>query len=117
MPWGVDETRRIGVYDALRASCARDVPNLLLIAGPLRSQRDVTATTPQRLAVLTFYHPAMQEVMIAEAQAAGAQVVRGTRVRGVQPGKRPRVTIERDGEGRGMCRAARGLLRRTKLCG
>ena len=26
MPSGVDETRRIGVYDALRASCARDVP-------------------------------------------------------------------------------------------
>src|SRR5579875_2545855 len=80
MPWGVDEARRIGVYDALRASCARDVPKLLRIAGPLRSERDFIASTPQGLAVLTFYHPAMQEVMISEAESAGAEVVRGARI-------------------------------------
>jgi 2-polyprenyl-6-methoxyphenol hydroxylase-like FAD-dependent oxidoreductase len=97
VPWGVDEARRIGVYDALRASCARDVPKLLNIGAPLNSERDFTATTPQRLAMLTFYHPAMQEVMISEAQSAGDEVARGARVRGVQPGERPRVTIERDG--------------------
>jgi 2-polyprenyl-6-methoxyphenol hydroxylase-like FAD-dependent oxidoreductase len=97
-PWGVDEARRIGIYDALQTSCAHDVPKLLLTIGALlRLERDFTATTPQRLAMLTFYHPAMQEVMISEAQAAGAEVARGARVRAVQPGERPRVTIERDG--------------------
>ncbi len=98
MPWGVDEARRIGVYDALRASCARDVPKLLRIAGPLRSERDFIASTPQGLAVLTFYHPAMQEVMISEAESAGAEVVRGARIRSVQPGRPPRVTIEHEGK-------------------
>ena len=97
VPWGVDEARRIGVYDALRASCAHDVPKLLNIVGPLKLERDFTATTPQRLAMVTFYHPGMQEVMISEAQSAGAEVARGGRVRDVQPGERPRVTIERDG--------------------
>jgi menaquinone-9 beta-reductase len=33
MPWGVDEARRVGVYNTLRASCARDVPKLLLKIG------------------------------------------------------------------------------------
>jgi flavin-dependent dehydrogenase len=69
VPWGVDEAQQIGVYDALRNSCAHDVPKLLLNIGPpLRLERDFTATTPQRLPMLTFYHPAMQEVMISEAQ-------------------------------------------------
>jgi 2-polyprenyl-6-methoxyphenol hydroxylase-like FAD-dependent oxidoreductase len=97
VPWGVAEARRIGVYDAL-IQLAREVPKLLFNLGGQTLERDLTVSTPQQLAMLTFYHPAMQELVITEAKSAGVEIARGARVHSVQPGDPPRVTIERDGK-------------------
>jgi flavin-dependent dehydrogenase len=58
---------------------------------PLRYLR---TTTPQKLPALTFYHPAMQEVVLDSASSAGAEVWRGAVVHEVKPGQPPVATIE-----------------------
>ena len=59
--------------------------------------RDLRTTTPQRLSALTFYHPAMQEVVLDAARLAGAEIWRSWAAREVRPGAPPTVSVERDG--------------------
>lgn len=94
-PWGVAEMRQLGLYDLLLATCAHEQP-FHQIAG-LGEARDLRATTPCKLPALTFSHPAMQEVVLGAAAAAGAEVRRGVNVRNVRPGHPATVTIEEDG--------------------
>jgi 2-polyprenyl-6-methoxyphenol hydroxylase-like FAD-dependent oxidoreductase len=54
-------------------------------------------TTPAGLPNLGFFHPEMQDTLIGEAENAGAEVMRGARVRGVTPGETPSVTYEQNG--------------------
>jgi 2-polyprenyl-6-methoxyphenol hydroxylase-like FAD-dependent oxidoreductase len=49
------------------------------------------------LSALTFYHPAMQEVALDAARAAGAEIWRGCAAREVRPGAPPTVSVERGG--------------------
>src|SRR5271167_1285077 len=72
-PWGVAEMRKLGLYDRLLETCAHEVPYLNLAGSPLRDLRN---STPQKLPGITFYHPAMQEVVLAAAKSAGAVVQR-----------------------------------------
>src|SRR5215470_19298207 len=96
LPWGVGEARTLGLYDLLRAGCGHAVPWFDLYLGPTRiGHRDLSTTTPQGAAALCFYHPAMQETLLAAAAEAGAEVRRGSRVRGLAPG--PTVSVETDG--------------------
>jgi 2-polyprenyl-6-methoxyphenol hydroxylase-like FAD-dependent oxidoreductase len=60
-------------------------------------RRDCVATTPHNLPNLAIYHPALQELVLAEAAKAGAEVRRGAKVREVKPGKPPTVTVESNG--------------------
>src|SRR6202030_2622562 len=46
---------------------------------------------------LSFYHPAMQEVLLAAAANAGADVRRGVNVQEVRPGSQPSVVVQRNG--------------------
>jgi 2-polyprenyl-6-methoxyphenol hydroxylase-like FAD-dependent oxidoreductase len=65
--------------------------------------RDLRITTPQQLPGLTFFHPAMQEVVLEAARNAGAEVWRGAAVRLVQEitGAQPAtVTVDVDGAAR-----------------
>jgi 2-polyprenyl-6-methoxyphenol hydroxylase-like FAD-dependent oxidoreductase len=55
------------------------------------------ATTPQHLQCLTFYHPEMQEALLAAAEKAGAEVRRGASVKEVRPGASPSVVAQRNG--------------------
>jgi 2-polyprenyl-6-methoxyphenol hydroxylase-like FAD-dependent oxidoreductase len=60
-------------------------------------RRDCVATTPHNLPNLAIYHPALQELVLAEAAKAGAEVRRGAKVREVKPGNPPTVTVESNG--------------------
>jgi menaquinone-9 beta-reductase len=80
-PWGVEEARRLGIRDLLLASCAKAVPWVDMGFGP----RNLVETTPQKEPFVTYSHPEMQEVLLAEAEQAGAQVRRGVTVEGVEP--------------------------------
>lgn len=96
--WGVAELRELGLLDTLRASCAHDQRWWDIYIGPNRMQhRDLPATTPSELPNLNFFHPEMQDTVIAAAADAGADVRRGARVKEVRPGDTPSVTFEQDG--------------------
>lgn len=98
--WGVAEARRIGIYETLlKDANAHEVPGWSMsIGGASLPKRDLIATTPQQTPCLGFYHPAMQEALLAMAMQAGAEVVRGASVCGVNTGARPTITIEKDRE-------------------
>jgi 2-polyprenyl-6-methoxyphenol hydroxylase-like FAD-dependent oxidoreductase len=96
-PWGVAETHRLGIYDAIRNS-ANDSPFWqIYLSGMKLDRRDCVATTPHNLPNLAIYHPALQELVLAEAAKAGAEVRRGAAVREVKPGNPPTVTVESNG--------------------
>jgi 2-polyprenyl-6-methoxyphenol hydroxylase-like FAD-dependent oxidoreductase len=80
-PWGVAETRALGIADLLLKTCAKAVPWMDMGFGP----RNLAETTPQKEPTMTYCHPEMQEVLLAEAEQAGAEVRRGVTVEGVEP--------------------------------
>jgi menaquinone-9 beta-reductase len=94
MPWGVAEAQRVGIHDLLMERCAHENPYVASLGRPTR---DFRTTTLPRLPALTFYHPAMQEVVLEAARSAGAEVRRGVSVREVKPGETPVVVLEGDG--------------------
>src|SRR5712692_9122512 len=99
-PWGVAETQALGLYELLRTTCAHESPRFGLYLGPeFGEPRDLPTTTPQQLPAFTFSHPAMQEVLLQAAAAAGAEVRRGASVRDVKPGGMPTVVVEQEGRG------------------
>jgi menaquinone-9 beta-reductase len=96
-PWGVAETRRLGIYDAIREA-AHDSPFWQIYLGGMKlDRRDCVATTPHNLPNLAIYHPVLQELVLAEAAKAGAEVRRGAAVREVTPGNPAAVTVESHG--------------------
>jgi 2-polyprenyl-6-methoxyphenol hydroxylase-like FAD-dependent oxidoreductase len=96
-PWGVAEARALGIYDALRRTCAHEPRYFMTVFGPVANKRDLPATTPQGIAPLAYYHPEAQQALLDAAAQAGAEVWRGARVREVEAGATRTVTIERDG--------------------
>jgi 2-polyprenyl-6-methoxyphenol hydroxylase-like FAD-dependent oxidoreductase len=97
--WGVAEAKELGLLDLLLSSCAHELPLWDIYFGAVQVQhRNMAETTPQQLPNLTFFHPEMQETLLREAASAGAAVRRDARVRGVEPGERPAVLVEHDGQ-------------------
>jgi 2-polyprenyl-6-methoxyphenol hydroxylase-like FAD-dependent oxidoreductase len=96
-PWGVAETIRLGIYEAIR-SAAHETPWWELYLGAMKiDRRDCVATTPHKLPNLGIYHPALQELVLAEAAKAGAEVRRGAQVREVKPGNPPSLSVVSQG--------------------
>jgi len=89
--WGCGEARELGIYELLKKSCGHDVPFVASGMGI----RDLTSTTPQRLPLLSFPHPVMQETLLAAAEQAGAEVRRGMTVEQIETGKTPAVITAR----------------------
>lgn len=80
-------------------SCAHETRYWTSYRGSaLVRERDLTETTPPCSAALNFYHPRMQEVLLAEAIQAGAEVLRGVTVTKVTGGAAPRVIASLDGK-------------------
>ena len=88
--WGAAEAKTLGLYDLLAERCGHMLRYWSIYAGgqPIL-KRDLFATTVQGDGWFTFYHPHMQEIVLDAAGAAGAEVRRGVRVRGVTPGAMP----------------------------
>jgi 2-polyprenyl-6-methoxyphenol hydroxylase-like FAD-dependent oxidoreductase len=85
--WGTAEARELGILDLLLSTCARESPVFDAYIGPIQiMHRDLAATTPSALPNIAFFHPAMQETLIAAAADAGAEVQRGVRVTGIECG-------------------------------
>jgi 2-polyprenyl-6-methoxyphenol hydroxylase-like FAD-dependent oxidoreductase len=80
-PWGAAEARQLGIAELLLRTCAKAVPWVDMGFGP----RNLIETTPQKEPFVTYCHPEMQEVLLVEAEQAGAQVRRGVTVEGVEP--------------------------------
>jgi 2-polyprenyl-6-methoxyphenol hydroxylase-like FAD-dependent oxidoreductase len=96
--WGVAEARKLGIDQLLRDSCAQDLPYQQLQIGSIRAERrDLRTTTPQGVAVLSVYHPAMQKLLLQAAADAGAEVRRGVIARDVKKDGLPTVLIEQNG--------------------
>lgn len=115
--WGTDEARQLGILDVLRSGPAHEEPcwNIYL-AGTQIQHRNLAETTPQQLPNLTFFHPEMQETLLQEAATAGAEVRRGARVVGVEPGEQPTVLVEHEGkQERLTCRLVVGADGRTSM--
>ena len=100
-PWGVAETKALGIYDHLMDHCAYHPTIWDTRIGPSSiGERDLSATTPQGVHALTFYHPAMQESLLAAAANAGATVWTGVKVTEVHPGSGPAVSLPGNGGSR-----------------
>jgi 2-polyprenyl-6-methoxyphenol hydroxylase-like FAD-dependent oxidoreductase len=92
--WGVAEARALGIYELLTERVAHQVPWMDFYSGPvLMVHRDTVATTPHQIPCLSFYHPAMQEMLLAAAAAAGAEVRRGVTAQEVRPGVPPVLVV------------------------
>ncbi|GAB4335165.1 MAG: hypothetical protein Kow0010_22530 [Dehalococcoidia bacterium] len=84
-PWGVGALRSVGLMDTVTAAGAVPLPAL---AG--RSLKPRPVRSPEGDVPLSFSHVAVQEALLTEAAASGAEVVRGARV----------TSVTGDGEGR-----------------
>jgi menaquinone-9 beta-reductase len=88
--WGGGEARELGVFELLQNSCGYNVP---FVEGGM-GRRDLTTTTPQRVPLLSFQHPVMQETLLAAAEEAGAEVRRGVTVEQIETGRTPAVITD-----------------------
>jgi menaquinone-9 beta-reductase len=97
--WGVADAQALGILDLLKSEGgAQEMSWWDFYFGPMRvNHRNLIDTTPAGLPNLCFFHPRMQEALIAAAEAAGADVRRGARVTGLQPGAQPSVAFEHEG--------------------
>jgi len=97
-PWGVAEAKALGIYELLRTTCGHELPWWDAYLGLVQTgHRNLVTTTPQQAPEFSFYHPAMQEVVLQAAADAGAAVHRGAVVRDVKREGLPTVVVEREG--------------------
>lgn len=97
--WGAAEARELGIYELLLSTCSRELPWWNIYLGPMQvDHRDMPATTLHGTPNVSFFHPEMQETLLQAATEAGVEVRRGARVKSIQPGASPRVTVEQDGQ-------------------
>jgi 2-polyprenyl-6-methoxyphenol hydroxylase-like FAD-dependent oxidoreductase len=90
-PWGVAETRKLGLGETLGLGAAELRWFEQSINGVRAFRRDLTATSMPAEAMWGMYHPDMQEKLLGQAAAAGAEVRRSVTVQQVLPGRRPKV--------------------------
>ena len=106
-PWGVAEARKLGLYELLLETCGSEIRywSGQLVGFSDVSRRDLFETSPHRAGSLNFYHPDMQQVVIAAAEKAGATVLRGERVVGLLAETPPGVRVRLNGNGEHVYRA------------
>ena len=98
--WGVAEARALGIYQRLAETCGHQTRWWTTYDGAtLRRKRDLTQT-PHGVGSFNFYHPDMQEIVLGMAAEGGAEVRRGVTVDLVEPGTRPSVTFNENGQRR-----------------
>ena len=100
-PWGVAELKELKLYEPLKQTCGHELPwfDLYLGTEPM-FHRNLVETTAQAAPEFSFYHPAMQDIVMQAAINAGAEVKRGAAVRSVKVGAPPEVTALENGDAR-----------------
>jgi 2-polyprenyl-6-methoxyphenol hydroxylase-like FAD-dependent oxidoreductase len=98
VPWGVAETRKLGIAQALGQSAAELRWVDQIINGERAFRRDFMTTTIPAEPMWGLYHAEMQEKLLTHAATAGAEVRRGATVQRVLPGRRPKVITEAAGQ-------------------
>jgi 2-polyprenyl-6-methoxyphenol hydroxylase-like FAD-dependent oxidoreductase len=88
--WGVAEANELGICRLLKEKCAHDVPYVEAGSG----LRDLRTTTLHQLPLLSFPHQVMQEVLLAAAENAGAEVRCGVSVEQIECGAEPAVVVD-----------------------
>jgi 2-polyprenyl-6-methoxyphenol hydroxylase-like FAD-dependent oxidoreductase len=97
-PWGVAEAKELGLRDVMLTAGALDLQFFDTYIGPMNiGRRDFPASTPQAIPAIAFYHPQIQEAVLAAAEEAGARVRRGARVTGVEAAGAPSVKVQWNG--------------------
>jgi 2-polyprenyl-6-methoxyphenol hydroxylase-like FAD-dependent oxidoreductase len=95
--WGTVEARRLGLFDWLVEGCAVEVPDFTNhVDGERFPPIELRAAAPHCEPSIAFLHPVMQEALIEEAAAAGAEVLRPARLASLTLGDRPVVEIAVD---------------------
>ena len=103
MPWGTAEAEELGILDIIMAEAGHELRWFDSHQGEGRpGHRDLVVTTDAKTVVTAFYHPKMQESLIAAAADAGAEVRRGSRVLSVRTNGAVEVVVEVDGRETGI---------------
>lgn len=103
-PWGVDEVRRLGLYDLLVQAGGHHLTRHMTFdegVDPAEAEAHVLPLGLFRQGVpgpLCLGHPKHCQTLFDAAGAAGAETLRGVRVITLEAGERPRVTYELGGE-------------------
>jgi menaquinone-9 beta-reductase len=92
-PWGAAEASKLGLAETLRSAGANH-PRWVIGFGP---ERDLISSTPQQLAAVSFYHPALQTALLDAAAETGAEIRRGAEVSLVTPGDPAIVEVNSNG--------------------
>jgi 2-polyprenyl-6-methoxyphenol hydroxylase-like FAD-dependent oxidoreductase len=99
-PWGVAETRKLGVAEVLQGAASALRWFEQSMNGQIAFRRDLMATTMCGEPMWGMYHPDMQNKLLEWASVAGAEVRRGWAVQQIVPGERPKVLAASDGKAR-----------------
>jgi menaquinone-9 beta-reductase len=97
LPWGGVEAMELGIHELLLKTCGQDLPREYFIRGGVeRPPREFRTSAPKGNGIISFFHPDMQEVLLAEAKRFGCEVWRGANVSAIELDGTPRATIETD---------------------
>jgi 2-polyprenyl-6-methoxyphenol hydroxylase-like FAD-dependent oxidoreductase len=102
-PWGVTETRRLGLYDLLRSAGGHHVTRHVTYDESRDPSEAEARTLPLGIFAegvpgpLSLGHPLHCQTLFDAARKAGADVRRGVQVTSVITGDRPRLTFEHQG--------------------
>ena len=103
-PWGVDEVRRLGLYDLLKGAGGHHITHHVTFdegKDPAAAEAEALPLGFFREGVpgpLCLGHPKHCQTLFDAAHAAGAEALRGVTVMSVEAGSGPKVTYEVGGE-------------------
>ena len=103
-PWGIPETRAVGVYDLYRANGGHHLTRHVSYdedIDPAVAESvafDMTTLLPDNPGPLCIGHPAMCNLLNGAATAAGVKILRGVTGTHVTPGNPPTVSFDHDGQ-------------------
>jgi len=95
--WGVPEAKKLGIFELLCDTCGIEVPWWdIYLADEQIAHRNFPDTTPHQSPLFSFYHPAMQEILLSAAEESGADVQRGSQILTIQPEIISKVIVKRN---------------------